>query len=216
MTIRTLIADDHAIFRCGLRALLEKDADIEVVAEAGNGFETIRAAAAHPIDVLILDLCMPGLQGARVAETVVKEQPHVAIVVLTMHEDSYYWRELFRIGVRGFVLKKSSGTNLLHAIRAAYRGEHYVDPSLTGRMISDCVGLPVKDCEGRLDVLTPREREVCTFLGYGYTNAEIAEMLSISERTVETHRANIFGKLELKTRAEMVRFALENGLIRVA
>ena len=216
MTIRALIADDHTMFRTGLRALLERAPDIEVVAESGDGFETIRAAAAHQIDVLILDLSMPGLHGSRVAETVAREQPHVSIVILTMHEDSYYLRELFRIGVRGFVLKKSSGTNLLQAIHAAYRGESYVDPSLTGRMISDYVGLPVKESEGRLDLLTPREREVCTLLAYGYTNGELAEKLSISERTVETHRANIFGKLDLRTRAEMVRFALENGLIRVA
>ncbi len=216
MTIRTLIADDHTIFRSGLRALLERAPDIEVVAESGNGFETIQAAADNDIDVLILDLSMPGLHGSRVAETVVKEHPKIAIVILTMHEDSYYLRELFRIGVRGFVLKKSSGTNLLQAIRAAYRGESYVDPSLTGRMIADFAGLPVKGGQGRLDVLTAREQEVSTLLGYGYTNAEIGEKLSISERTVETHRANIFGKLDLKTRAEMVRFALESGLIRVA
>ena len=216
MTIRVLIADEHTMFRSGLRALLERAPDIEVVAESGDGFETIRAVAAHQIDVLILDLGMPGLHGSRVAETVVKEQPHVSIVILTMHDDSYHLRELFRIGVRGFVLKKSSGTDLLQAIRAAYRRESYVDPSLTGRMISDYAGLPAGESQGRLDLLTPREREVCTLLAYGYTNAEIAGLLSISERTVETHRANIFAKLDLNTRAEMVRFALENGLIRVA
>lgn len=216
MPIRALIADDHAMFRSGLRALLEKAPDIEVVAESGTGFDTIRAAAAHQIDVLVLDLCMPGLHGTRVAETVVKEQRHVSIVILTMHEDSYYLRELFRIGVRGFVLKKSPAASLLQAIRAAYRGECYVDPALTGRMVSDYVGQPSGGVKGCLDALTAREKEVCTLLGYGYTNGEIAERLCISQRTAETHRANIVAKLDLRTRAEMVRFALEHGLIGVA
>lgn len=216
MNIRVMIADDHAVFRSGLRALLERATDMEVVTESGDGFETIRAAAVHEFDVLILDLSMPGLHGSRVAETVVKERPQVSIVVLTMHEDSYYLRELLRIGARAFVLKKSSGTNLLQAIRAVYRGEAYVDPSLTGRMISEFAGLPTREGQGRLDVLTPREREICALLGYGYTNAEIADKLSISERTVETHRSNIFAKLDLSTRAELVRFALENGLMSVA
>jgi two-component system, NarL family, response regulator NreC len=216
MTIRTFIADDHAIFRSGLRALLERAPDIEVVGEAGDGFETLRAVANHELDVLILDLNMPGVHGSKVAETVVKDQPRVSIVVLTMHDDSYYLRELFRIGVKGFVLKKSTGTNLLEAIRSASCGRSFVDPSLGGRMAAEYAGHTAKGGQGRLDVLTPREQEVCALLGYGYTNAEIAAQLFISDRTVETHRANIYGKLQLKTRSEMVRFALENGLIRVA
>ena len=213
MKIRTLIADDHAIFRCGLRALLERTPDVEVVGEASDGFETIRAVAENQIDVLILDLGMPGVHGSKVAETVRRDQPHVSIVILTMNENSYYLRELFRIGARGFVLKRSSCTNLLQAIRAAYRGESYVDPPLAGRLVSVYAGIPVKNGQVRLDILTQREREVCTHLAYGHTNAEIAGMLSISERTVETHRANIFAKLDLQTRADLVRFALDNGLM---
>ncbi len=214
MKIRTLIADDHAILRSGLRALLEKAPDIEVVAEAANGFDALKAVTENQIDVMILDLSMPGLCGSRVAETVVREQSHVAIVILTMHEDSYHLQELFRIGVRGFVLKKSSGTNLLQAIHAAHRGESYVDPLLAGRMVANYAGVPCVEKGDRLGCLSPREQEVCTLLAYGHTTPEIAERLSISERTVESHRANILGKLGFKTRAEIVRFAMEYGLLR--
>ncbi len=216
MKIRTLIADDHAILRSGLCELLGKATDIEVVAEAANGFDALKAVADHQIDVLILDLSMPGLCGSRVAEAVVQDHPGVAIVVLTMHEDGYHLRELFKIGVRGFVLKKSSGTSLLQAIRAAYRGESYLDPLLAGQIISNYAGVPCGETSNRLDMLSPREQEVCTLLAYGHTAPEIAEKLSISERTVESHRANIAGKLGLKTRAEIVRFAMEYGLLRLA
>ncbi len=217
MPIRILIADDHAVFRSGLRALLENEKDLEVVAEAGDGFETIKTVAANEIDVLLLDISMPGLPGPKVAEAVLREHPHLAIVVLTMHEDEYYLQELFKIGARAFVLKKSTGSELLQALRAAYRGERYVDPSLAGHVISSIVGgRRMENKLGRLDQLSPREKEVCGLLAYGHTNAEIADLLSISARTVETHRSNIMAKLELKSRAELVRFSIDNGLLKLA
>ena len=214
MPIRILIADDHAILRGGLKALIEKEIDMEIVAEASDGFEAAREAVAREIDVLLLDISMPGLTGPRVAETVLQEKPHLAIVVLTMHEDDYYLQEFFRLGVRGFVLKKSSGRDLVQAIRAAHRGEYYVDPSMAGRVISSITGASAgKESPERLAQLTRREQEVCKLLAYGHTNAEIAEQLSISDRTVETHRANIMAKLSVKSRAELVRFAIDNGLL---
>ena len=215
MPIRILIADDHAVFRSGLKALLEKESDLEVVAEAGDGLATIEAVDRHKFDVLLLDLSMPKLPGARVAEIALQKHPRLAIVVLTMHEDQYYMQELFKIGARAFVLKKSTGTELIQAIRVAHRGEQFIDPALAGRVISTYVGrTPSKKVEGRLDLLTPREQEVCTLLAFGHTNAEIAEKLFISERTVETHRTNLLGKLDLKSRAELVRFAIDHGLIK--
>ena len=129
--IRILIADDHAVFRSGLRALLEKESDLEVVGETGNGFDTIRAVEETDLDVLILDITMPGLAGPRVAEAVLKKKPRLIIVVLTMHEDEYYLQELFRLGVRAYVLKKSTGTDVVQAIRAAKKGNEYIDPALT-------------------------------------------------------------------------------------
>ena len=130
-----------------------------------------------------------------------------------MHEEEYFRQEFLKIGVRGFVLKKSTGTELLLAIRAAHAGEQYVDSSLANHVISSYVGLePDRASGGRLDTLTPREQEVCRLLAYGHTNLKIAGKLHISDRTVETHRANIMSKLDLRSRAKLVRFALDHGL----
>jgi two-component system response regulator NreC len=215
MSIRILISDDHAVFRSGLKALLEKEPDIEVIGETGTGADTIRAAQQKEFDVLLLDINMPGLSGPRVAEEVLKIKPNMAIVVLTMHEDEHYLQELFKIGARSYVLKKSTGTELLQAIRAAYSGRNYIDPALAGLVISPYVGQPARREPDRLSLLTPREQEVCRLLAYGYTNAEVAEKLFISDRTVETHRTNIMSKLGLKSRAELVQFSIDNGLLRI-
>ncbi len=216
MAIRIMITDDHAVFRSGLRALLEKEEDFEVVAESGSGIDTLRLLDDTPCDVLLLDISMPGMSGTRVAEEALNKQPKLAIVVLTMHEHEEYLRELFRLGARGYVLKKSTGTELVQAIRAANRGSVYVDPEMTSVLVSPFVGRSSTKAEsGRLGLLTPREREICRLLALGYTNTEVAEKLFISGRTVETHRGNIMSKLELQTRAELVRFAIDNGLMQV-
>ena len=151
------------------------------------------------------------------AESVLKKKPDLVIVVLTMHEDKYYLQELFRLGVRAYVLKKSTGTDVAQAIRAATKGDQYIDPALTNVFISSFVGRqPQKKKTGRLDITTQREKEVLTLLAYGHTNGEIADKLCISERTVETHRTNIMSKLELTSRAELVRFAIDNGLLKLS
>ncbi len=216
MPIRILIADDHAVFRSGLRALLEKEGDVEVVAETGDGNATVEAVDQHEIDVLILDITMPGMPGTKVAEAVLKKQPDLAIVVLTMHEDEYYVQQLLAMGVRAFVLKKSTGTDLIQAIRAAARKEQYVDPALAGTVIHAYLGRRAKrKGQTKAGLLTPREQEVCCLLASGHTNAEISEKLAISERTVETHRAHIMSKLDLDSRADLVRFAIDHGLMKV-
>lgn len=217
MPIRILIADDHAVFRSGLKELLQKEPDMEVVGETGDGFETIHAVEETDADVLILDITMPGLTGPKVAESVLKKKPSLIVVVLTMHEDEYYLQELFRVGVRAYVLKKSTGTDVVQAIRTATKGDQYIDPALANIVISSFVGRkPQKKKTDRLELMTPREQEVLTLLAYGHTNGEIAEKLCISERTVETHRTRIISKLELNSRAEMVRFAIENGLLKLS
>lgn len=214
MAVRVMLVDDHAIFRGGLKALLSETGEFEVVTEAGDGFEALRKVSETPIDVVVLDLTLPGLPGIRVAEELGKTHPHVPIVVLTMHEDVYYLRELLRVGARAFVLKKSTGRELIRALRSVLRGEVYIDPSLgdldweelqTWRKLGGPAGL---------ETLTPREREVCRLLALGYTNAEIAERLCISPRTVETHRTHITAKLGVSSRAELVRFALDHGLLK--
>ncbi|MEJ2111890.1 MAG: response regulator transcription factor [Acidobacteriota bacterium] len=217
MPVRIWIADDHAVFRSGLKALLEQEPDMEVVGETGDGYETIRAVEKTDIDVLILDITMPGLTGPKVAESVLKNKPSLKIVVLTMHEDKYYLQELFRLGVRAYVLKKSTGTDVVQAIKATTNGDEYIDPALTNVVISSFVGRSAKKQKaGRLDLTTQREQEVLTLLAYGHTNGEIADKLCISERTVETHRNNIMSKLEIKSRAELVRFAIDNGLLKLS
>jgi len=218
MAIRVLIADDHAVFRSGLRAFLQQEApELEVVAEAGTGEEALREAARCVPDLAILDISMPGLRGPEVAARLLAERPELPIVVLTMHEDEYYLRELLKVGVRAFVLKKSTGTAILEAVRTALSGERYVDPSLAGRLLAPVATRrrPGRAEDRGLEVLTPREREVCTLLAFGNTNAEIAEKLSISRRTVETHRTNLLKKLQLKGRVALVRFAIDHGLMRV-
>ena len=214
MAIRILIADDHAVFRSGLRALLEDEEDFEVAGEVGSGIEALKSLENLAIDILLLDLSMPGLPGPKVAEEALRKHPKLSIVVLTMHEDEHYLHELLRIGAKGYVLKKSTGTELLQALRAAYHGNTYIDPSMASLIISPYVGKTAKNKTGRLGLLTPREKEVCGLLAFGYTNAEVAEKLFISDRTVETHRGNIMAKLELKSRAELVRFAIDNGLLK--
>lgn len=216
MAIRIMITDDHAVFRSGLRALLEKEEDFEVVAESGSGDETLHLLETIECDVLLLDISMPGMSGTRVANEALAKRPSLAIVVLTMHEHEEYLRELFRLGARGYVLKKSTGTEVVQAIRAAHRGNVYVDPEMTSVLVSPFVGKTVHKSESTgLNQLTPREKEICRLLALGYTNAEVAEKLFISGRTVETHRGNIMAKLELQTRAELVRFAIDHGLMNV-
>ena len=215
MSIKIVITDDHAVFRSGLRALLEKEPDFEVVGETGSGMDTIELAKELHFDLLLLDISMPGLSGPRLAEEILKQKPKLAIVVLTMHDDEHYLRELFRIGARGYVLKKSTGTELVQAIRSAYAGNVYVDPALSDVLVSSYVGRqPAKEESGRLGLLTSREKEICRLLALGYTNSEVGDKLFISVRTVETHRSNIMAKLELESRAELVRFAINNGLLK--
>lgn len=215
MITRVLIADDHAVFRDGLRELLDKQPDIRVVGETGDGEETLRAVETLSPDVLLLDLSMPGMSGPEVARGALRLQPDLAIVVLTMHDDRFYLQELFGIGARAFVLKKSTGTDLVQAIRAVTRGARYVDPSMTAEVLSSYLGRRSEVSRTHRPVLTPREDEVCRLLACGHTNAEVADRLCISRRTVETHRSRIMAKLGLRNRADLVRLAIERGLLRL-
>ena len=214
MAIRVLIEDHHEVCRSGIRMLVEKETDLRVVAEASDGTAAIAALEREETDVLLLEVALSHPSAPRVARTALQRWPRLAIVVLTMLEEERYLREFFRIGVRGFVLKKSAVVDLLQAIRTAHRGEHYIAPALAGRLIWQQTGLSGKQ-PGNLSRLTPREKEVCQLVAYGHTNAEISTMLYISERTVESHRTNIIGKLALKSRAEWVRFAIDHGMLTV-
>jgi two-component system response regulator NreC len=213
MTIKIHLADDHAVFRSGLKALVEKEEDLVVVGETGNSFDTLKWFTEHEADVLVLDINMPGPPTSEVAKELSANHPQTAVLILTIHSEEYYLREFLKLGAKGFMVKTSTGTELIQAVRTVNKGKTYIDPLMSKYLVSNYVGRPLKS-GGRLDILTKREQEVCTYLARGHTNTEVAEALSISKRTVETHRATIMMKLELKSRAELDRFALENGLMK--
>lgn len=213
MAIRVMIVDDHALFRCGLKLLLEKKADMEVVAEAGTGQEAIKKVSSCTPDIVLLDINLPDKKGTIVAKEILLKIPDIKIIILTMHDDEYYLQELFKIGVQGFILKNSTGTDLVLAIRSVYAGRQYIDPAMTSYVVNKYIGKSKEKSSAAKGLLTKREQEICGLFAYGYTNSEVAGKINISERTVETHRANIFSKLKLKSRADLVRFAIENKLM---
>jgi two-component system response regulator NreC len=209
--IKIHITDDHAVFRHGLKAFIEKEDDMVVVSEAPDGAETLERVVLTKPDVLLLDINIPGMSASTLARELMQALPELAILVLTIHDEEHYLREFLRLGAKGFMVKTSTGNELIAAIRKVYAGEQYVDPAMAHYLISNYIGRTKRPKEG-LDRLTGREREVCAYLASGFTNAEVADALSISKRTVETHRAAIMSKIGLKSRAELVQFAMENGL----
>ena len=210
MTIRVVLVDDHAILRSGLRRVLDAEPDIEVVGEAESAERAVFEAIANKPDVVVMDLVMPGKSGIEGMPAVLQAVPDVKVLVLSMQDDPRYVREAFEVGASGYVLKEAADTEVVGAIRAVAAGERYVHPALGARLVA-------AEAEERkraeADPLSEREREVLRLLVLGHTNQEIAKMLYISVRTAETHRAHIMQKLRLSSRAELVRYALENGLI---
>lgn len=213
MTRKLLIADDHTVFRKGLKELIEKEPDLEVVAEAGDCFEVLEDYRENDLDLLVLDISMPGPPAAEVAEEILGQDSNFPIVVLTMHDDDYYMKEFLKIGVKGFLNKKTAADHVVQAIRAALDGKRFIDPELADRVVNPFVGRSGGSQDKRLEQLTERQTQVCRLLAYGHTNAEIAEKLNISPRTVESHRAEIMDKMGFENRADLVRFSLDHGLI---
>lgn len=202
--ITVILADDHEIVRDGLRRIIEAEGDMEVVAEAGDADSARRRVSGLKPSVLVLDLNMPGEPSLASIPKVHEASAETVVVVLTMQDDPAFAKEAFRLGARAFVVKHAAGTELVDAIRAASRGETYINPTLGARLAAAPDGPP--------GGLTPREIEVLRLVVDGYTNPEIAEQLVISIRTVETHRAAIHRKLDTSSRAELVSFAREHGI----
>jgi two-component system, NarL family, response regulator NreC len=207
-TITIILADDHPVVRSGLRMLLEAEDDIEVLAETGDVDATRRSVLGHKPNVLVLDLNMPGGSSLEAIPAMTESSPDTAVVVLTMQEDPAFAREALQAGARGYVLKQAAGTELVQAIRAASGGGTWLNPELGARMAAapDAPTGPPGD-------LTERELDVLRLIALGHTNNEIAQQLYLSVRTVETHRAHIQQKLGMASRAELVRYALDNDLI---
>jgi two-component system, NarL family, response regulator NreC len=207
---RVLIVDDHAVVRSGLKLVLEADEGIEPVAEAGTARDAIFEARALKPDVILLDVVMPDQSGLEIIPTLLHENPDTKVLVLSMQDDPRYVREAFDAGASGYVLKEAADSEVVAAVREVAGGGRYVDPELGARLVA------AESAERRRaeeDPLSEREGEVLRLLALGHTNQEIAKQLFISVRTAETHRAHIMQKLRLSSRADLVRYALERGLL---
>jgi len=208
--LRILLADDHTTVRHGLKLLVDGEADMEVVAEAGNGTEALQKARDAKPDVVVMDISMPGMNGLAATRALKKEQPDAVIVTLTRHADDAYLQELLRAGASGYVLKRSAPTELLQAIRGAAAGGQYVDSTLTARVTAGFIGRE-KRAKKAASQLSEREEAVLRLIAAGYSNKEIAAQLELSVKTVETHKANAMRKLDLTGRIAIVKYAVLRG-----
>jgi DNA-binding NarL/FixJ family response regulator len=216
--IKILLADDHAVLRAGLRMVINTQPDMEVVGEAADGKEAIEQAKKLRPDVVLLDLTMPALGGLSALGVIREKVPGTKILVLTMHDDEGYLGRVLEAGGAGYVVKKAADMELLSAIRAVKRGELYIHSSLTKALVEgnfDRGGEAEGKTSDRIEDLSEREKQVLRFLARGYTNQQIADALFLSVKTIETYRARLMEKLQLRTRAELVQFAIEKGLLTV-
>ena len=212
--LRILLADDHIVMRTGLRALLERQANLEVVGESENGRETVALAASLKPDVVVMDVGMPVLNGIEATQTIVTQNPTVAVVILSMHADESYVMRALKAGARGYLLKDSAAADLIGAIQAISQGKSFFSPKVSRILAEDYVRvLKQKGAVDTYDLLTSREREILQLLAEGKTNKEVATALNISPYTVETHRSHILQKLNLHNSAELVLYAVRKGII---
>ncbi len=211
MPLRVLIADDHGVLRAGLRALLKTEEDLQVVDEAADGDTALRLASRLRPDIVLLDLSMPGPGGIEVTRKLKEMLPATRVLILTVHEDETLLREALNAGASGYIIKRAVESELINAIHAVSRGEIYVHPAMTKWLLKE----PAPAAPKRRDpaALTPREIEVLRLIVQGHTNSQIAEVLRLSVRTIESHRANLMGKLGLQSRVELVRYAVKNKLL---
>jgi DNA-binding NarL/FixJ family response regulator len=211
MTARLLLADDHTLVRSGLRRILDAEPDLEVVAEAADGAEALQLALSHDLELAVLDISMPKLTGLQAARRIREQRPDLQVLILSMHDNEEFFFEAIRAGAAGYVLKTAAEQDLADACRAAVRGEPFLYPGAIGALIRDY--LARAPGEGPAEELTPRETEVVKLIAEGHTSREIAAVLSISEHTVERHRANVLEKLHLKDRVALTRYAIRRGLV---
>jgi len=215
--IRVVLADDHAVLRAGLRALLNLEADMEVVGEAGNGREAMELAQSLTPDVIVMDISMPEVDGLAAVRGIHEMELPCHIVILTVHAEEDYLFQTLQMGASGYVLKSSADRELMDAIRAAHRGEVFLYPSAVKKVLGEYLkGARGEGAKREYEALTSREKEVLKLTAEGFTNQEIAEKLVISPKTVDTYRQRIMEKLNLHHRSELVRYALKTGLLTVS
>jgi two-component system response regulator NreC len=211
IVLRVVLADDHAVVREGLKALVNAQSDMHVVGEAADGEEACRAAQEFEPDVLVMDLSMPRLSGAEATARVRQECPAVKVLALTVHEESLYIAQLLRAGASGYVLKRAAASELVRAVRTVAAGGTYIDPSIAGTLVEGYLDAESAARQEPHDTLSDREREVLVRIARGFSNKEIAAELGLSVKTVETYKGRVAEKLGLRTRVEIVRFAAQQG-----
>jgi DNA-binding NarL/FixJ family response regulator len=210
--IRILLADDHAVLRAGIRALLETQPDLEVIGEAGDGREAIWRARELEPDVVVMDIGMPGLDGLAATREILAANPQTRVLFLTQHENKEYLLPALKLCAAGYVLKRAEGDELITAIRTVHSGGTFLDPAVAGALVQE-MNRPSPAAADPFDSLSEREREVLVMLARGETYQQIAEKLFISPKTVDYHRTNLMRKLGLSNRAELTRFVVERGLL---
>lgn len=208
--MRLLVADDHGIMRSGLRLLLDRQPDMEVVAEAADGVEAVQTALRVRPDICVLDVSMPRMTGLQATVEIRAHAPEVSVLILSMHDDERYLFEALQAGAAGYVLKREADLALVQAVRAVARGEPFMTNAAEASLLREWMA---DDSSGPAEPLTLREREVLKLIAEAFTNREIGEILHLAEKTVESHRANLMRKLGMRDRVELVRYAIRRGLI---
>lgn len=212
--VRILLADDHTVVRKGLRLLLETQPDFQVIAEASNGREAVALAEEHRPDAIVMDVAMPILNGIEAARQICNKLPQAAVVFLSMHSDEAYVLKALKVGARGYLLKDSAEQDLINAVKAVSEGKSFFSPAISKMLVEDYVRqMQELKLEDSYDLLTTRERELLQLLAEGKNNKEVANLLNLSLHTVETHRSNIFQKLNLHSGAELILYAIRKGVI---
>ncbi len=214
--IRLLLVDDHEIVRAGLRMLFAAEQDMMIVGEVGSAEEALQVVGKVKPDVVLMDVAMPGMSGIEATRRIKEAKPEVAILALTMHEDEQYFFEMLNAGASGYIPKRAAPDDLVSAIRVVSQGNVFLYPTLAKLLVKDFLDRSEFSPESVADVLTPREREVLTYIAEGCTNREIAQTLVISHKTVDRHRENIMRKLNMHSRVELVKYAIEKGLIALS
>lgn len=212
--IKLLLADDHGLFRAGIKALLEKEKDIEIIGEAENGREAVKKTKQLLPDIVLMDISMPSLNGIEATYQIKKNNIDSKVLILTMHETEEYISKTLHAGAYGYIIKNALPAELISAIRAVHKGEYFLSPQITKKLITRFVHKTnTKVTSNRLDSLTEREREIIQLIAEGNSNRKIAEILFISKKTVENHRTNLMKKLDIHNVVELTQFAMRNGLI---
>ncbi len=213
--IRVMIADDHAILRAGLRMLVSAEPDMEVISEASDGETAIQTARESKPDVVLLDLTMPRVGGIKALHAIMRDCPEVRVLILTMHDDSAYLRSALAAGASGYLLKRAVDAELIAAIRAVHRGGVFIDPRLAGTLVQNVLAKTGSNTRSArpANILSRRELQVLGLVARGYTSAEIATQIYVGVKTIETYRSRFTQKLGLRTRSDVIRFAVQMGLL---